>query len=98
MEKLFLVDWGKDCDGARYAIIKSTEKHIGLHLDSIDNPSYAKYVEIDNGNEERFYIELPHLEIQEETIEGEVYSKLKCKGTYLDRFNTEPILKWKDAG
>ena len=48
MEKLFLVDWGKDCDGARYAIIKSTEKHIGLHLDSIDNPSYAKYVEIDN--------------------------------------------------
>ena len=36
MEKLFLVDWGKDCDGARYAIIKSTEKHIGLHLDSID--------------------------------------------------------------
>lgn len=98
MEKLFLVDWGEKSNGARYALIKSSHEMIGLHLDSIGNPGEAKYVEVDNADEERFYIELPHIKIEEEVSDGEVFSSIKCEGTYADSYNAKPVLDWKDAG
>ena len=97
MEKLFLVDWGEKTNGARYAIIKSTEEMIGLNLDSIGNPSDSKYAEIDNGDYERFYIELPHIKIESQQAEGGTYTNILSAGTYTNRFNTNLELEWKNV-
>tara|TARA_R110000751_G_scaffold3297_3_gene16442 strand:- start:2643 stop:2966 length:324 start_codon:yes stop_codon:yes gene_type:complete len=59
-EKLFLLDWGKECGGARYAIIKSpSREQLGLRVDGIGDPSDVKAMEIDNGGDnDGFYVEL----------------------------------------
>jgi len=59
-EKLFLLDWGKECNGARYAIIKSpSREQLDLRVDGIGDPSTVKAMEIANGIDgEGFYVEL----------------------------------------
>lgn len=59
-EKLFLLDWGKEANGARYAIIEAPDREqLGLCVDGIGDPSAAKAMEIANGSEgEGFYVEL----------------------------------------
>jgi len=59
-EKLFLLDWGKECNGARYAIIKSPNREqLDLRVDGIGDPSTVKAMEIANSSDgEGFYVEL----------------------------------------
>jgi len=56
-KKLFLIDWGEKCNGARYAIIKSTRGSLSMDIDEIGDPSDIKFQEIDNGDE-MLYLEL----------------------------------------
>ncbi len=58
-EKLFLLDWGKKCNGARYAIIESPSREdLPLYVDAIGDPSEVKAMEVANGFDEGLYVEL----------------------------------------
>ena len=42
-EKLFLLDWGKEANGARYAIIEAPDREqLDLRVDGIGDPSIVK--------------------------------------------------------
>jgi len=62
--KLFLIDWGKKCNGARYAIIQAKSKRfwdLWSAIDQIGDPSKVRAIEIGHNRNETLYIELPHM-------------------------------------
>ena len=62
--KLFLIDWGEKCSGARYAIVQGKSKgswDLWSRIDSIGDPSGVRAIEIGHDRSERLYIELPHM-------------------------------------
>lgn len=62
--KLFLIDWGEKCNGARYAIIQSRSKgfwDLWSDIDNIGDPSKVQAIEIGNDRDGTLYIELPHM-------------------------------------
>ena len=61
MKKLFLIDWGKKCNGGRYAVIKSTREQLFWDIDNYGDPSSVKFREIDIGDE-MLYLELTGIE------------------------------------
>ena len=58
--KLYLIDWGSNTNGGRFAITEAEDPFmLWLQLDEIGDPSSAKAVEINNGEDGDFlYVEL----------------------------------------
>lgn len=62
--KLFLIDWGEKCNGARYAVVQAKSKgfwDLWSAIDAIGDPSEVRAIEIGNDRNETLYIELPHM-------------------------------------
>tara|TARA_B100000212_G_C27347347_1_gene521969 strand:- start:719 stop:1024 length:306 start_codon:yes stop_codon:yes gene_type:complete len=94
-EKLYLIDWGKDCDGARYAIIQSSRENLFSAIDEIGDPSIAKFVEVASCKSESFYVELPGVEIKDD--EDKEYSDIsKGPGMNTMHLDTPLKLEWED--
>ena len=70
--KLFLLDWGKECNGSRYAIISARNKRsLWFHVDEIGDICgvLAKEINDDKDSPDSFYLELPTMNESGE-IEG----------------------------
>jgi len=94
-EKLYMIDWGKDCDGARYAIIRSGRNELFSAIDEIGDPSVVKFVEVGCCKNESFYVELPGVEIKDPKGKEctDISMALGMNTMHLD---TPPKLEWED--
>ncbi|MBT6796111.1 hypothetical protein HOA97_04175 [bacterium] len=66
MKKLYLIDWGKDRRGSRFAITSAeNSKDLYHSVDYVGDASEVRAIEINNGHgpfcESPFYIELPSM-------------------------------------
>jgi hypothetical protein len=93
--KLYLIDWGKDCDGARYGIIQSSRNELFSAIDEIGDPTIVKFVEVANCKFESFYVELPGVEIKDDLCKK--YTDIsKGPGMNTMHLDTLPKLTWED--
>lgn len=63
--KLFLLDWGKKCNGSRYAIISARNKRdLWFHVDKVGCLCHvlAKEINNDKDSPDSFYLELPTMD------------------------------------
>ena len=58
---------GEKGNGACYAIVQSKPEELFWFIDMVGDPSGVKFAEIANSYDERLYIELPGIEIKDET-------------------------------
>ena len=94
-EKLYLLDWGEKCNGARYAIVQSKPEELFWSIDMVGDPSGVKFAEIANSYDERLYVELPGIEIKDET--GKDYTEISA-GPGMNCINLGCVskLEWED--
>ena len=94
-EKLYLLDWGEKCNGARYAIVRSSKEELFWAIDEIGDPSMVKFVEVGCCKNESFYVELPGVEIKDQ--KGKEYTDISmAPGMNTMHFDTPPKLEWED--
>lgn len=92
---MFLIDWGTQCNGARYAIIRSSREELFWTVDEIGDPSMVKFVEVGCCKNESFYVELPGIEIKEQ--KGKNYTDISlAPGMNTMHLDTTPKLDWED--
>lgn len=94
-QKIFLIDWGAGCNGARYAIIRSSREELFPAIDEIGDPSIVKFVEVGCCKNESFYVELPGVEIKDQ--KGKKYTDISlAPGMNTMNLDTPPKLEWED--
>jgi len=96
---LFLINWGKNYNGAKYAIVGANSKaDLFWQIDQIGDPSDVKAVEVNNDSE-LFYVELScpdkaYVNNFNQKIDFDDYGELNSEEDLPDIFNGK---EWFDV-